>query len=62
VYDVEGLVRGPENQGTDWMLRQRPSGLVVFEGGARESAEIERRARVVDVPVRTVDVRRLIRG
>jgi hypothetical protein len=62
VYDVEGLVRSPEIQCIDWMLSQRPSGLVVFEGVAMESAEIERRARVVDVPVRVVSVRRLVRG
>jgi hypothetical protein len=51
-----------EAQFVEWAMGQRPHGVVLFEGGTTQWAELVRRARVMDVPIRRVDVRALLVG
>jgi hypothetical protein len=62
VFDAGGLVCSPEAQCVEWMIRYRLSGPVVFQGRHSGTSEREHRARIIDVVIRNVDVRRLVEG
>jgi hypothetical protein len=58
---VERFPPGPDCQSDacywHWVMRQEPSGLVVFDGGEDQSAELVRKMVCADRPVRFVDMR-----
>jgi hypothetical protein len=60
-FDPKQPIRGVEAQYLEWAIRQRPSGLVVFEAESADAGEIRRRARAAGIPVRIVDVRLVVK-
>jgi hypothetical protein len=61
-FDDLHPIRDGEAQCLEWMLQQRPSGLIVLEVENRDAAELRRRARAAGVAVRVVDMRLVVGG
>jgi len=59
-FDALHPMRDGEGQCLEWMLEQRPSGVVVFAIEPRDDWELRGRAKSQGVPVRVVDMRAFI--
>ena len=61
-FDHLHPIREAKAQCLEWMFERNPSGLIVFYADTQDGRNLRRRAAVMQVPVRVVDMRLIIGG